>query len=149
MIAGFTGTRYESEITAEHRKWARQALIDYGITEVHHGGCTGGDGLGHRVALELGIPVIVHPPIKQSWVDPIIYEPNELVTVLSPKSYFVRDVDVVTAADRMLAIAQYGMSSIPADFIKANGGTAFTCGVTLKQKKWLDVCWPSGKVVKY
>ena len=38
---------------------------DKGYTHLNHGDCVGADALAHDFAIELGLKVIVHPPLIQ------------------------------------------------------------------------------------
>ena len=60
MIAGVTATR--SGVTREQVTALASALINLGVTELHHGDCVGGDAQADAVAAALLIRRVAHPP---------------------------------------------------------------------------------------
>jgi len=80
MIVGFTGSR---EGMSEHQRTEVRRLLSslVSVTEFHHGDCVGSDAQAHDIAVSMAIPVIIHPPVKDTaraycagWVlDPLPY----------------------------------------------------------------------------
>ncbi len=59
---GFTGTRMG--MTADQIAVATEILSTYGVDELHHGDCVGADAEVHDIAKDMGIVVVVHPPLN-------------------------------------------------------------------------------------
>lgn len=57
---GYSGTRLGMSPEQEHH--LRIELHRCGATALHHGDCQGGDAEAHRVARDLGLWVVGHPP---------------------------------------------------------------------------------------
>lgn len=88
MKVGFTGTRYG--MTAAQRESVKALLVRLGATELHHGDCVGSDAEAHDVARELGLRVVVHPPVDESLR---AFKAGD--ETREPKTHFARDRDVV------------------------------------------------------
>ncbi|MCK5600711.1 hypothetical protein KAR91_02510 [Candidatus Pacearchaeota archaeon] len=96
MKVGFTGTRsgMSRHQFREFRKKLKVLQRD-GVTELHHGDCLGADVQAHRLALSLGIKVVIHPPTNST---------NRAYCrgakkVLEDKEYLERNHDIVDACD--------------------------------------------------
>ena len=61
MRLGFTGTR--NGMTDQQKDKLIGVLDAYNITQLHHGDCVGADAFAHQLAKNMGIYVVVHPPI--------------------------------------------------------------------------------------
>jgi len=59
--AGVTATR--EGLSPEQRRSMTIAMAVPGITELHHGDCIGGDADAHGIAENLGLRIVVHPPV--------------------------------------------------------------------------------------
>ena len=108
MIIGFTGTQKGmSAYQMEQVKFKIKQLNDsigsstlWGnrFTEAHHGDCIGADEQFHNICVELGIPVVIHPPendSKRAFC--------QSGTILAPKDYIARNHDIVDAVEYMIA----------------------------------------------
>lgn len=107
LHVGFTGTRHG------FMPRQREAFLDsingligaWGSPDklvFHHGDCIGADAQAHAMARELGIPVVVHPPINPKtrafctgyadiWIE---------------KEYHERDTDIVLSSHTMYAVPE-------------------------------------------
>jgi hypothetical protein len=88
MKVGVTATR--EGLSPNQRSELRQELIRLGATELHHGDCVGGDADAHAIAVELGIRVVVHPPLNPK--GRAFCQGDE---ARPPKDYLVRNHDIV------------------------------------------------------
>ncbi len=61
MRLGFTGTR--DGMTDQQKDKLIEVLDAYNISQLHHGDCVGADEFAHNLAKNMGIFVVVHPPI--------------------------------------------------------------------------------------
>jgi hypothetical protein len=59
VVVGFVGAR--EGLSPGQRARVRELLA--GATEAHHGDGLGGDAQFHEIAGELGVPVVLHPPL--------------------------------------------------------------------------------------
>jgi len=72
MHLGFTGTqtgmsskqKQELALLLEH--FRDEDAIDEELTIFHHGDCIGADEEAHKIAVLLGLIIVVHPPINSS-----------------------------------------------------------------------------------
>ena len=97
MIAGFTGA--QTGASAAQLAWLRDRLVELGVTEFRHGDCIGADAAAHDVAQELGLGVVVPPPVveaKRAFV--------RADEVLPARDYLDRNRDIVDAAEVLLAL---------------------------------------------
>lgn len=133
---GITGTR--NGLNDLQRKWLILHLDGAQVGTLHHGGCLGVDRESHFLALERGIPVVVHPPTNQrlAALDTLI--PSELVTVLPAKDYHSRDRDIVDAADILLGL--------PDGPRRPHSGTWYTIGYAESVHTPFRVCLPEGPI---
>lgn len=77
-----------------------ETLKTYRVSQLRHGDCLGGDAQIHAVAVELGIDVIIHPPIKDS----LRAYCSDAKLVLPPKNYLSRNHDIVNACDMLIVV---------------------------------------------
>lgn len=96
MIVGVTGSRYPRPDRSVSR--LRGLLVDWGVTELHHGDCTGWDEQAFRVARDLGLKTVAHPPTSDSFR---AFTTSD--AVLPPAPYLDRNKDIVRAVERMIA----------------------------------------------
>src|SRR6185312_6377718 len=66
MILGFTGTRKKP--TPQQWRGMDLFLFDNKIDEAHHGACVGSDLMFHGCAVNYATPIIVHPPLKETYL---------------------------------------------------------------------------------
>src|SRR5687768_13423054 len=96
MKVGFTGAKWG--MTPRQRQEVEKALISLGATELHHGDCIGADEQAHEIARNLGLRIVVHPPLKDTYRAWCIYD------VLRPVyEYLVRDAHIVEETRWLIA----------------------------------------------
>lgn len=140
MKLGFTGTR-NKPTDAQLRQllsFLRGSGDDDYIEALHHGACVGADLAAHQYAFSLEMPIVVHPPIKEAYLAFQCLEPHPNVTVLERKPYFVRNRDIVDAADRLLAV--------PDGPRRPDSGTWHTINFAMYRQMPITVCWPDGRM---
>jgi hypothetical protein len=80
-------------------------LDSYGIDEAHHGMCEGADEQFHHICMNLGIPIVGHPPENTRYL--MDYDPAWFARMHEPKPYLVRNRAIVDsldlASDRLIA----------------------------------------------
>lgn len=57
-VVGFVGT--DAGMSRQQRRAVRRALV--GAKQAHHAGATQADGQFHRLCVQAGVPVVLHPP---------------------------------------------------------------------------------------
>lgn len=105
MKVGFTGT--QSGMTRAQQVLVHDVLVKRVATEFHHGDCVGADAEAHGMAVRLGIPVIIHPPlnpVKRAFCKGATH----VVKELEPKEYLERNHDIVDATDMLVAVPRDG-----------------------------------------
>jgi hypothetical protein len=100
---GITGTRQgcnAKQYSALERVLSYIIRRNRGIvTTLHHGDCIGVDAEAHHLALKIGYAIEIHPPMIQTY-----RAKCESSMVHVPKSYKVRDTDIVLASDILLVV---------------------------------------------
>ena len=95
MRVGFTGTRYG--MTERQKQLLRDKLLELMPDEIHHGDCVGADEQCHKIAHELKIKVLIHPPIdsfnRAFCESPYMFE---------PKPYLDRNKDIACLSDVLI-----------------------------------------------
>jgi hypothetical protein len=130
MRIGFTGSR--TGLTAKQRDqlWA---LLP-GALEFHHGDCIGADHEAHLIALELGVPVVVHPPtvVKyRAWS-------THGMQYMAPAPFLVRNKRIVRYTDQLIACPKESVEPKPG----RGQGTWSTVRYARDQGKPVDILWP-------
>lgn len=113
MIAGITGTR----LGADERQlaWLRASVVIHDVTELHHGDCVGVDAQAHQIAIDLGLKIVIHPPLNEAYR---AFCGGDNVTVLPAKEYLERNRDIVDQCDVL-----FGLPDGPQ---RARSGTWYT-----------------------
>lgn len=146
MKAGLTGTRHAP--TVRQRKWLHRILrdgmswlypdvADELVSELHHGACTGADELGDRLALGIGMWIVVHPPINKQWLSAECLVPNDRRIILPPRHYAQRNDDIVRATQVLIALPN-SYAPVP------HSGTWMTIGFAAAQHKPCLIGYPDG-----
>jgi hypothetical protein len=136
MRIGFTGTRLgmtdkQKEVIGEALEWALE------ITEVHHGVCVGADEEFHSLAVELGIPIVGHPPSEVVYLAKIPDE--EFEHSFRPKKYLVRNREMVDVCDMIYAA--------PKEYAEVlRSGTWATVRYTIAKEKPVGIVFPNGEL---
>ena len=128
MKIGFTGTQDASAISSMAEDSLRDvmtkladqfedAMDRHGVDDetqllqFHHGDCIGADAMAHKIAVGLGIRVIIHPPLKNDkrafcHKESIISNLGEAiyVSVVPPKPYLDRNQDIVDSVDVLIGM---------------------------------------------
>lgn len=99
MIVGITAT--QKGLTRKQRRAFRNLIRKLEPTCLHHGDCIGGDveGLQDARIIYPHITVVVHPPLsdaKRAF--------SHATTYVEPRSYLVRNRDIVDAVDVLIAL---------------------------------------------
>lgn len=133
MKVGFTGTRFG--MTEPQKAVLTVGLFGMGIvTELHHGDCVGADEDAHKIALDMGILIVVHPP-EEPLHRAFCKNAKE---VLEQKPYLIRNQDIVDQTDLLIATPFF-------EYEEVRGGTWFTVRYARLRKKRIVIAWPSGK----
>lgn len=136
MRIGFTGTRLgmsdeQKEVIGDALEYALE------ITDVHHGVCVGADEQFHSLALELGIPIIGHPPSDVVYLANI--PPEEFEFQHEPKRYLVRNREMVDECDFIYAA--------PKEYEEVlRSGTWATVRYTISKEKPVGIVYPDGRL---
>ena len=113
MKVGFTGSRKGMAVDQESSiRRLMEAKLGSGLTEVHHGDCTGADEDFHGICIDLKVPYIgIHPGYDykgefptRSYCDQ--HSPGEGATrieVFPPAAYLVRDQVIVESTESLIA----------------------------------------------
>lgn len=96
MRVGVTGSRYPRPDRTASRLHA--LLLEWGATELHHGDCTGWDEQAFKVARDLGLKTVAHPPTNDSFR---AFTASDLI--LPPAPYLDRNKAIVRTVSRMIA----------------------------------------------
>lgn len=132
MRLGTTATR--TSLTENQKEALYQRLLVLVPMEVHHGDCVGGDEVIHEFCLELGYPVVVHPPENNSyraWT-------KGWASRLDPLPYIDRNRVIVRQTDALLAC--------PAGPERQRSGTWSTVRFAQRTGKPVTLVWPDGRV---
>lgn len=136
MRVGFTGTRLG--MTDEQRMQVRSILETLGASEFHHGDCIGADYEAADIAADLGIPLVVHPPIDETHRGG---SPHQAL-FFPQKKHFERNRDIVRLTEVLIATPQNDLVINR----ESRGGTAYTVCFARQQHKPVYVVRPGGKV---
>ena len=97
MILGFTGTR--SGMNEYQKRELKSLLEAWQPLEFHHGDCVGADAEAHAIALEVGIPVVIHPPVS----DKARAFCQKYKEIMKARPYLIRNQNIVTKASALVA----------------------------------------------
>ena len=96
MRVGVTAT--QEGLTDRQRFLVRDQLIALNCTELHHGDCIGGDAEIHEIAWDMGIAIVIHPPIKTNKRAFC----RGAILVHEPYDYLVRNRHIVDATEFLI-----------------------------------------------
>ena len=130
---GFTGTRrgMNDRQKEEFRRLLQRC--DPRHVQLRHGDCVGADEDAHNIAEELGIPIIIHPPINPKFR---AYCRSE--HILPEKDYSPRNRDIVEAGEFLVACPRTQEETL-------RGGTWYTVRYARKIGKLVRILWPKGE----
>jgi len=137
MRLGVTGTQTASCVTVEAKAEFTKIVSTFAITEMHHGGCQGGDAAMHNMVDDLfgdTCSIYIHQPVDKTKAQFLL---GKNVTLLNAKHYLERNKDIVDASNVMIAMPK-GMEE------ELRSGTWMTVRDTVKKRKPLYVVWPDG-----
>ena len=138
MRLGFTGTRPPFTNIQFHALEHLMLTIRGEVTEAHHGDCVGADEAFHDICMDLGIPVVIHPPLLMKWdANCTGYAEKR-----EPKPYQPRDRDIVDETELLIA-GPKTFTPIP------HSGTWYTAGYARAIGKPIWFVYPNGWVVSY
>lgn len=133
MRVGITGTHKGA--TKAQLQTLRRLLTEHGATRLHHGDCVGADAQAHGVGRELGLFVVVHPPIKDKLRAFCVGDEIRRV-----KPYLVRDCEIVDECELLLAL--------PDSYVeRARSGTWYTVRYARREHRRLIIIGPDGGTV--
>jgi hypothetical protein len=131
MRVGFTGSR--TGITIVQNAELISLLASLKATEAHHGDCIGADDAFHKAALALEIPIIIHPPDKDTYRAFC----EGAIEVKAPKPYLRRNDDIVNSTDVLIGC--------PKEFQEQfKGGTWYTIHYAQRQGHPITIVYPNG-----
>jgi hypothetical protein len=96
MKIGFSGSRIG--LTDSQKYHFSQLLLDLKGNEFHHGDAVGADADAHRIALNMGYAIVIHPP-----KNPSKRAFCKIGDILPEKDYLDRNKDIVDATDVLIA----------------------------------------------
>jgi len=133
MKIGFTGTRDKINKIQKKNLYDILFSIKNNVESAHHGDCIGADTEFHNVCSELGINIVIHPPVKKE-----LRAFNKSNDIRIEKSYFERNRDIVNETDILIAI--------PKTDFETQGGTWYTINYAKKLNKKIVILYPSGDI---
>lgn len=136
MQIGFTGSRHG--MTSAQFKTMTQILADsISVKAARHGVCLGADKEFHDLCVDIGIPIIGHPPVIKTWKADIPEE--EFKFLHDPKSYLERNRDIVNSSDVIFAAPREANEA-------RKSGTWSTIRYAESQKKPVGIVLPDGEI---
>jgi hypothetical protein len=142
MTLGFTGT--EHGMTPAQLETVRQLFRSLPLTHLHHGDCVGADAEAHRLALEVGAWITIHPPLQRklrAFCQPH-YAPSPIV-VKPELPYLVRNTNIANEGCHGLIATPPGFTEV----MRGNGGgTWSTVRRARKRKRPIWVVLPDGTI---
>jgi len=133
MIVGFTGTRIG--MTQEQEKVLFFLLKNFQISQFHHGDCAGADAQAHKIAEELNIFVVIHPPVENG-----LRAFCKVSQILPEESYLVRDRNIVDRCDLLIGTPKNY------EYVKKGSGTWYTIKYGKDCNKDVLIIFPDGTI---
>lgn len=132
LIIGVTGTEVPAYVTKLALKTFDNFLLEWGVKELHHGDCIGGDKAMNDIALIRGVVTVGHPPLiiaKRAYCIVSRFEPA--------KPYLDRNKDIAKVGERLIAM--------PAQRTEVRrSGTWSTVRYARAMKKPVFIIFPDG-----
>ena len=132
MKIGVTGTRNGMTNCQKDNvlKFLQDIKQRFENAELHHGDCIGVDVEVAEIAQSLGYFVVNYPPVDQS-----LRAFHKSSKILTPKTYFARNRDIVDNVDFLLVI--------PRENTHQNfGGTWYTHDYAVKKNRSVKIFFP-------
>ncbi len=130
---GFTGTR--RGMTRPQLEAAERIISE--AEEFRHGDCLGSDEEAHDLAIEHGIPVIIHPPTDSRWR-------------AWCKGGRVKKAQGFLRRNRMIVRCTGSLLAAPAEATEQRrGGTWYTIRFAISLRRPVTVIFPSGEVTPW
>lgn len=126
---GFTGTR--KGMTDYQKRSMRAHLESMNPKYLHHGDCIGADEDVHNIARELGIEIVIHPPINAS-----LRAFCDSVHNYAPLPYLERNKVIVRSSDLVIAAPNQKKEQL-------RSGTWSTIRYATKLEKQLIIIYPN------
>lgn len=131
LHVGFTGTRYG--MSALQKTALRVSLQEIHGDVFHHGDCIGADAEAHTIAVELGMKIVIHPPVDERHRAFCTGH----VEIRAALSHFARNRAIVDESE-ILLVGPLQMERQP------YGGTWYTHDYGLKRAKKVMLVLPDG-----
>jgi hypothetical protein len=128
---GFTGTRYG--MTEAQKTMLRTHMQEIRGDVFHHGDCIGADAEAHAIALEMGMKIVIPPPVDERH-RAFCTGYTEMRSALS---HFARNRAIVDESE-ILLVGPFQMER------QSYGGTWFTHDYGLKRSKKVMLALPDG-----
>lgn len=148
LHVGFTGTQkgmtsyQEAQLRTEFEEARRIAWhARVGVT-LHHGDCIGADLQAHRLAYQMGLAIIIHPPVdvsKRAYSNAGIFNSSGTIE-LEPEEYLQRNHAIVEAT-RVLVACPFSKETL-------RSGTWATVRHARKLKRDTVIIYPDGKITR-
>lgn len=140
-VISFSGTR--KGMTSVQKDAVREILSKARPQQVRHGDCVGADEEFHQIAsMELGIPTVIHPPVKEvlrAFCKPVTHFPGQVDKILEPKEYLERNRELVDNSGILIAC--------PADEKRNDRtGTWYTVRYAINQNRPVILITPEGLI---
>jgi hypothetical protein len=133
MKMGFTGT--QKGMTPLQIKAVYLILWEYRPQEVHHGDCIGADEEFHNLAKEVGMRVVIHPPIKDEKRAFCVGDESR-----PEQHYLIRNHFIVDETEVLIATPKSNKEEL-------RSGTWATIRYAFhKEGKEVRIVWPNGNI---
>lgn len=135
MILGFTGA--QTGMAHEQRISVDSFFANTPVSALHHGGCIGADFDAHVIASEIGLDIVIHPPIDTKKIAQDLDGPT-VIDVRKPRDYLARNQDIVDDCEHLLAA--------PSGKERVRSGTWATVRRARKAGKPITIIYPDGTI---
>lgn len=132
IVVGFTGTRKGMDVSQKNQVEA--FLSRSRVVQAHHGDAIGADANFHEICVKLGIPIVIHPPVKQEGRANCI----PFVRTLPEKPFIERDREIVDTVEVLLATPRSNKEEL-------RSGTWASIRYAKKKGKILHIFYPVPK----
>ena len=136
MKVGMTGS--STRVTAQQLDSFRSLLLWLAADQLHHGDCIVADAEAHKLAGQLGLQRVIHPP-----EDPKkrAYCSGERTVVLEERPYLERNHQIVRATDVLVALPEELYTE------RTRSGTWSTVRYARKLGRQVYIIRPDGTIV--